>query len=175
MRELLKLIFSGQNQFASGGLLLMIVGSVGVFLRSLPRRLWDWIESQATMMVTVKDDDSAFTWVKEWFVEQPFLARVRRIDLDITLRGAQMAMIPAPGRHWFWYRGRPIWVWFYRSEENRGGWASRRTESLTFMTVGRDRKFMKNLVGGYGCMSPQEAGNIYNKVGAKCRPIRHGS
>ena len=146
MRELLKLIFSGQNQFASGGLLLMIVGSVGVFLRSLPRRLWDWIESQATMMVTVKDDDSAFTWVKEWFVEQPFLARVRRIDLDITLRGAQMAMIPAPGRHWFWYRGRPIWVWFYRSEENRGGWASRRTESLTFMTVGRDRKFVKNLV-----------------------------
>jgi chaperone BCS1 len=145
MRELLKLIFSGQNQFASGGLLLMIVGSVGVFLRSLPSRLWDWIESQATMLVTVKDDDAAFKWVKEWFIEQPFVARVRRVDLDTTLRGAQLAMIPAPGRHWFWYKGRPIWVWFYRSEETKG-WASRRTESLTFMTVGRDRKFVKGLV-----------------------------
>ena len=111
MHELLKLIFSGQNQFASGGLLLMIVGSVGVFLRSLPSRLWNWVESQATMMVTVKDDDAAFKWVKEWFIEQPFLKRVRRVDLDTALRGAQLAMIPAPGRHWFWHRGRPIWVW----------------------------------------------------------------
>jgi mitochondrial chaperone BCS1 len=145
MRDLLKLIFSGQNQFASGGLLLMIVGSVGVFLRSLPSRLWGWIESQTTMLVTVKDDDAAFKWVKEWFIEQPFLARVRRVDLDTTLRGAQMAMIPAPGRHWFWYRGRPIWVWFYRSEETKG-WTSRRTESLTFMTIGRDRRFVKGLV-----------------------------
>lgn len=145
MRELLRLIFSGQNQFASGGLLLMVIGSVGVFLRSLPSRLWDWIEGQTTMLVTVKDDDAAFKWVKEWFIEQPFLARVRRVDLDTTLRGAQLAMIPAPGRHWFWYKGRPIWVWFYRSEETKG-WASRRTEALTFMTVGRDRKFVKGLV-----------------------------
>jgi len=75
MRELLKLIFSGQNQFASGGLLLMAVGSIGVFLRSLPTRLWAWIVGQCTMTVTVKDEDAAFRWVKEWFIEQPFLAR----------------------------------------------------------------------------------------------------
>jgi chaperone BCS1 len=145
MHRLLRLIFSGQNQFASGGLLLMVVGSVGVFLRSLPHRLWGWIESQATMLVTVKDDDAAFKWVKEWFIEQPFLARVRRVDLDTTLRGAQLAMIPAPGRHWFWYKGRPIWVWFYRSVDSNG-YTRRRTESLTFMTIGRDRKFVKGLV-----------------------------
>src|SRR5579859_632072 len=140
MRDLLRLIFSGQNQFASGGLLLMIVGSVGVFLRSLPSRLWDWIESQSTMMITVKDDDAAFHWVKEWFIEQPFLARVRRVDLDTTLRGAQLAMIPAPGRHWFWRTGRPVWVTFHRSEEGKG-YTRRRSESLTFQTIGRDRAF----------------------------------
>jgi len=145
MRELLKLIFSGQNQFASGGLLLMAVGSIGVFLRSLPTRLWAWIVGQCTMTVTVKDEDAAFRWVKEWFIEQPFLARVRRVDLDTTLRGAQLAMIPAPGRHWFWYRGRPIWVYFYRSVESNG-YTRQRSESLTFETVGRDRKFVKSLV-----------------------------
>ena len=59
--ELLKLIFSGQNQFASGGLLLMLIGSIGVFLRSLPTRLWAWIVGQCTMTITVKDDDAAFT------------------------------------------------------------------------------------------------------------------
>lgn len=145
MHELLKLIFSGHNQFASGGLLLMIVGGIGVFLRSLPMRLWEWIESQATMIITVKDDDVAFTWVKEWFLEQPFLSRVRHVDLDTTLRGTQLALIPAPGWHWFWRAGRPVWVWFHRSEESNG-YARRRTESLTFQTIGRDRAFVKNFI-----------------------------
>jgi hypothetical protein len=102
MPAFLKHILDGQNQFASGGLLLMILGSIGVFLRSLPQRLWWWLEAQTTMMVTVKDDDDAFVWVKEWFLEQEFLGRVRRVDLDTTLRGAELALIPAPGRHWFW-------------------------------------------------------------------------
>ena len=37
MHDLLKNLLSGQNQFAYGGLLLMIIGEVGVYLRSLTR------------------------------------------------------------------------------------------------------------------------------------------
>jgi mitochondrial chaperone BCS1 len=145
MPAFLKHILDGQNQFASGGLLLMILGSIGVFLRSLPQRLWWWLEAQTTMMVTVKDDDDAFDWVKEWFLEQEFLKRVRRVDLDTTLRGAELALIPAPGRHWFWRAGRPFWVVFYRSKEGNGT-SQRRMESLTFQTIGRDQKFLKAFV-----------------------------
>lgn len=145
MSELLKQLLSGQNQFASGGLLLMIVGGVGVFLRSLPWRLWWWIVGQATMTITVKDEDAAFRWVKEWFLEQPSLRRVRRVDLDTTLRGAELALIPAPGSHWFWHSGRPFWVGFYRSEDNKSG-SHRRIESLMFRTVGRDRTFLMSFV-----------------------------
>jgi hypothetical protein len=36
--------------------------------------------------------------VKEWLLEQKFLKRIRRVDLDTTLRGAEMALIPATGR-----------------------------------------------------------------------------
>ena len=103
MFEFLKHVLSGQNQFASGGLLLMLLGSVGVFLRRLPEQLWSWFAQQTTMMITVKDDDDSFVWVKEWFLEQKFLKRVRRVDLDTSLRGAEMALIPAPGRHFFWH------------------------------------------------------------------------
>lgn len=145
MPEFLKELLNGHNQFASGGLLLMILGSIGIFLRSLPQRLWSWIEEQATMTVTVKDDDDAFVWVKEWFLDQEFLRRVRRVDLDTTLRGAELALIPAPGRHWFWRGGRPFWVWFYRSTESKGI-SHRRMESLTFQTIGRDQKFLKAFV-----------------------------
>jgi chaperone BCS1 len=145
MFEFLKHVLNGQNQFASGGLLLMVLGSIGVFLRSLPSRAWSWVVSQTTMTVTVKDDDEAFTWVKEWFLEQRCLKRIRQLDLDTTLRGAEVALIPAPGRHWFFRGRRPFWVYLYRSEDAKG-FSQRRIESLTFETVGRDQRVLRKFV-----------------------------
>jgi chaperone BCS1 len=145
MFEFLKHVLSGQNQFASGGLLLMLLGSVGVFLRRLPEQLWSWFAHQITMMITVKDDDDSFVWVKEWFLEQKFLKRVRRVDLDTSLRGAEMALVPAPGRHFFWHAGFPFWVWVYRSDETKGR-SQRRLESLTFRTIGRNQAVLKRFV-----------------------------
>ncbi len=141
----LKELLNGQNQFASGGLLLMIVGGIAAYLRALPRRWWAWLVRQTTMVITVKDDDAAFAWVKEWLREQKFVKRIRHVDLDTTLRGSGMSLIPAPGRHWFWYAGRPFWVWFYRSEETKG-WTPRRMESLTFQTIGRDQDVLRKFV-----------------------------
>lgn len=43
----------------------MIVGAVGVYLRSLPMRLWSWLIYQTTMLLTLTDDDNAFESVKE--------------------------------------------------------------------------------------------------------------
>jgi chaperone BCS1 len=145
MRELLKGILSGQNQFASGGLLLMIIGTVSVWLRAVPGRLWYWLVDQTTMMITVTDDDDAFVWVKEWFLEQEFLKRIRQVDLDTTLRNERIAMIPAPGSHWFWYSGRPFQVWFSRTESTYER-STRRIESLTFRTVGRRRVVLQKFV-----------------------------
>jgi mitochondrial chaperone BCS1 len=145
MIDFLKHVLSGQNQFASGGLLLMVIGAVGAYLRSIPEKLWYWFVRQTTMMITVKDDDAAFVWVKEWFLDQKFLKRVRRIDLDTTLQSERVALIPAPGLHWFWYAGRPFQVWFTRTENTKERTA-RRMESLTFSTLGRRQEFLRQLV-----------------------------
>src|SRR6266849_1551952 len=145
MFEVVKHILSGQHQFASDGLLLMIVGGLGVYMRAIPQRLWGWLVGQTTMMVTVKDDDAAFVWVKEWFLEQKFLTRIRRVDLDTTMRSERVALIPAPGSHWFWYRRRPFLVYYYRSEDTRER-AARRVESLTFRTFGRKQTFLQHFV-----------------------------
>ena len=138
-------MLTGQNAFASGGLMLMVIGGLSVYLRAVPERLWYWIVNQTTMMITVNDDDAAFVWVKEWFLEQKFLKRVRRVDLDTTVRNEKIAMIPAPGMHWFWYQGRPFQVWFSRTESAHER-VSRRMESLTFRTIGRKRVSLQNFV-----------------------------
>ena len=145
MFQLLKSMLTGRNEFASGGLLLMIIGWVSVYLRAVPEKLWHWIVGQTTMIITVKDDDAAFVWVKEWFLEQKFLKRIRRVDLDTTLRSERIAMIPAPGKHWFWYGGRPFEVWFSRTE-NTHERTGRRVESLTFRTLGRKQALLQNFV-----------------------------
>src|ERR1700733_14169728 len=145
MLEFLKHVLGGQNQFASGGLLLMIVGAVGAYLRAIPSRIWYWIVGQSTLTITVKDEDAAFAWVKQWFAEQKFLKRIRRVDLDTTVRNQNLALIPAPGRHWFWYRGRPFRVDFYRSEDTRG-WTPKRSETLHFTTIGRQQSLLKKFV-----------------------------
>jgi mitochondrial chaperone BCS1 len=145
MLTFLEHILAGQNQFASGGLLLMIVGGLGVYLRAIPERAWEWFVEQTTLMITVKDDDAAFVWVKEWFLEQKFLKHIRRVDLDTAMRNERIALIPAPGSHWFWYCGRPFLVYFYRTENTRER-TGRRMEGLTFRTVGRKRAFLQHFV-----------------------------
>ncbi|MGA9475781.1 MAG: AAA family ATPase [Terriglobales bacterium] len=145
MLQILKSMLTGRNEFASGGLLLMLIGGLSVYLRAVPEGIWYWTVTQTTMMITVKDDDAAFIWVKEWFLDQEFLKRIRQVDLDTTLRNERIAMIPAPGKHWFWYAGRPFEVWFSRTESTRER-MGKRVESLTFRTIGRKRAFLQHFV-----------------------------
>jgi mitochondrial chaperone BCS1 len=145
MIEVLKRILNGQHQFASDGLLLMVIGGMGVYMRAIPQKFWGWFVGQTTMTITVKDDDAAFVWVKEWFLGQGFLTRIRRVDLDTSLGREQHALVPAQGSHWFWYSGRPFMVELYRSEDARG-WSAKRTEWLTFITIGRRQSFLKKFV-----------------------------
>jgi chaperone BCS1 len=138
-------MLAGQNQFASGGLLLMIIGGLSVYLRAVPMHIWGWVVEHSTLTLTVKDDDAAFVWVKEWFLEQAFLKRIRRVDVDTTLRGEKLALVPAPGAHWFWHGGRPFRIGFYRSQES-SGWTPKRQELFTFRTIGRKQSFLRQFV-----------------------------
>ena len=66
-------------------------------------------------------------------------------------------MIPAPGKHWFWYGRRPFEVWFSRTE-NTHELSGRRVESFTFRTLGRKRAFLQHFVNDL----------------VKCHTRRHG-
>lgn len=145
MLEFIKTILKGHNEFASGGLLLMVIGGLGVYLRAVPEAIWNWVLLQTTMMITVKDEDESFVWVKEWFLEQPFLNKIRRVDLDTTTREKTVSLLPAPGKHWFFLLGRPFLVDFSRTAEATAGLYKRR-ESLSFRTIGRDQEILRKFV-----------------------------
>lgn len=176
MLEKLKEMLAGSNQFASGGLLLMILGGLTVWLRAVPERIWYWIVRQTTMVVTVKDEDDAFIWVKEWFLEQKFLKHVRHLDLDTSVRGEKVAMLPAPGKHWFWFDGWPFEVWFSRTE-GAGESYKRRIESFTFRTPGRNRAILERLVRAIAECHNRKMGvqsYLVTTGGNTCPDTRHG-
>lgn len=134
----------GSNQFASGGLLLMVVGAIMALLRKLPEKLWLLIVKHATVSITIKDDDSAFMWVKEWFINQPFTQKCRNVDLDTSITKG-VSVLPAPGRHWFWYKKRPLYVDFSRQQETKG-WMPKRIENFRLTILGRNIKTIDTFV-----------------------------
>ncbi len=92
MLEFLKHVLNGQNQFASGGLLLMVIGALGAYLRAIPSKIWLWFVDQTTLSITVKDEDAAFACDVLYMMTtnkiealDPALLRPGRIDYRLYL------------------------------------------------------------------------------------------
>lgn len=134
------------NQMTASGLVMVTAGGIMAYAREVPSDLWHGLKRQVSVSINVKDTDPAFEWVKEWMARQDFIRKVRRVDLDSSLRGKDITMMPAPGDHFFWKDGRPFWLDFIRSEEKKGAWEGERAESLRFTTLGRDRKILEKFV-----------------------------
>jgi mitochondrial chaperone BCS1 len=136
------------NQFASGGLLLMAIGSVAAYLRNIPTRIWDWIIHQTTVTLSITDDQRAYYWVKLWFQNQRMAGRTRH--LDVFNKGSEKYIIvPAPGHHWMFYKGRILSITIKREESKtlKGGYAaSLRSESINFKTIGRKQDIFRNMM-----------------------------
>jgi chaperone BCS1 len=134
------------NQFTYGGMIVVVMGAVMAYLREVPKFIWEFIVRQTTITVTVKDDDPAFDWVKEWILQQKFMKKIRRVDLDSSIKGKLLALLPAPGTHLFWRNRRPFWIHFTRSEDKKGSWEAKRAETLRFVTIGRKQATLEKFV-----------------------------
>lgn len=139
-------VVHSQNQFASGGMLLMGIGACGAALRQVPKRVWQWFLGQTTLHATILDSRDAYEWFKWWFYQQEYSKRSRRVDVNNPAVLVDAEFLPAPGRHWFWHSGRPIKIVLER-ENGKESYSSVRKESITISTIGRDQKFLRNLVG----------------------------
>ena len=148
-RKLSETFFHNSNQFASGGLLLMLVGGAAAYFRALPQKIYERFLHLFSMTVVITDDSEAFIWYKWWFQEHKRSKKIRHVDV-ITPRGPQgrqVMLFPAPGSHWFWYKGRPFRMTFTRTEKE-GGNLNRETrpESLELRVVGRNQQFLRTFI-----------------------------
>lgn len=132
------------NQFASGGLLLMAIGSVGALLRKVPNDIWKWLVHQTTVTLAITDDQKAYFWTKMWIENQRIMKRTRH--MDVFNRGSEKyAILPAPGHHWMLFRGRILSVEITRTEEKKMGMTTR-SETILFKTLGRKQTIFRNLM-----------------------------
>lgn len=144
IQSIYQYLLHNQNQFASGGLLLMVVGAIGAVLRKIPQKIWEWIVGQVTLNITINDDNKAFFWLKQWFDSQRRMKTIRRVDV-YTPTDDEYIFNPAPGGHWMWYKNRPIHVTLTRNEEKKDKYA-KRSESFGIRTLGRNQTFLREFV-----------------------------
>lgn len=139
-------IANHQNQFLSGGLVLMFVGAVGAYARRLPGRIYHWLLSRCIITLDITNEDPVFFWLAGWLSQQPYSRRARNLSVT-TYRDSygnlqragkrnevacaspsspgertepqlpEIILTPAPGHHVFFYKRRPLWL--VRNRENQ--------------------------------------------------------
>src|SRR5438128_8733670 len=113
------LAFLKTNAFASGGLILLLVGGLAASLRSVPGRIWRVIRQHLILQVQVTSDDPAYEWLEEWVAKQPASRKTktlrvvtRNID-DPEQPGKtypRALLVPGPGEHALRYAGSYLWL-----------------------------------------------------------------
>lgn len=147
LKEMFDSVIHGQNQFASGGLLLMVIGAVGAFLRGVPKHIWDFTLRQTTLTFTMTDDNASFRWFKHWYHEQQAAKSVRRVDVSTYWRDhteSNVLLSPAPGVHWMWRGRKPMRITLTRSDDKK--FSNERSETFTVQVFGRNNQFIQEIV-----------------------------
>ena len=95
------------SEIFAGGLALGLIGAGLGLLHRLWRRLYSLTYRRCFGSVTLDNRSAAYRQLYAWIEETGVLSHVRQLRLT-DLKGTRGEMFgPAPGTHWFWYRGRP--------------------------------------------------------------------
>jgi chaperone BCS1 len=117
-----------ENQFLTGGMVLVIFTALLAMLRNAPRQLWAWVKRRFITTIDISDHDPAFFWIQKWLGEQTYTrdkarlltASTRMMPVNqqnkapdvvggyIFNRKRQLTEVvfsPAPGRHLIRFQG----------------------------------------------------------------------
>lgn len=138
------------NDVVTGLSAATVLGAVFYQLRAMPTRLYRWVMRTCTVTLTVRNSDSAFTWVEAWLAKQPYSQTTRRVQLSTNdnfwseYEGPQWMLAPGAGFHFFWWRRRPVFIHRSQDPPAHGG---KPIESIEFTTFGRSQAVLRAMVG----------------------------
>jgi len=139
--EFLKAQF--ENQFLTGGTLLMLLGAVLAYFRYIPRLAKNFLQRRLITTVDVSDQDEAFFWLEEWLSKHEYSQKSRLLSVSTEATAyvpgfSKEALVgpingpyaqkrnkpkvyftPAPGMHLLKFKGH--WIWLTKTREKQEG------------------------------------------------------
>ena len=139
----------------------MIFGGVAAYLRNVPLTVWTWLKHRWVIEIDILDRDPAFEWIDRWLAVHAYsrdrarslTVKSRLIDFrqrqdDPTMDPRPLVMFaPAPGEHYFFYRGHLVIL--NRQRPKMDGAATQGItvrESFQIQIFSRDRRIARQLI-----------------------------
>jgi chaperone BCS1 len=148
-----------ENQFMTGGLIIVIFTALLAYVRNVPGKAWWFIKRRFVLTVDIADHDQAFFWVQTWLAAQPYSRRSTLLTVSTRVSPSSdgldksetvgkvidVTFSPAPGLHIL--RFKSSWILMMRDRtENKGISSQVYRETFTFQTLVRDRKIITDLI-----------------------------
>lgn len=144
------------NQFFHGGLVLGILSALAVWGRRIPSLLLGFLRRRLVVEVEILKANYAYDALLAWWSRQPGSLKNRRFVIKtckdrepsvVQEDPPDVEFIAAPGNHFLWHGGRPLWLSLTR-EKFKGdhGLLLGYHEQLNLRSLGRDRSFLLDLL-----------------------------
>lgn len=144
------------NQFAAGGLVVVVFGALLAMARNVPYKLFRLLNRLLVVTVDISDRDPAFFWVQSWLGRHPYTTDKAKLLTASTLTSpvnddgpdkntpTDIIFSPAPGNHLIWFSGMPILVSKVRREAEALVGAQAYHETMIFRSFSKEA--IKNLI-----------------------------
>lgn len=151
------------NQFAMGGVFLGVAGGIIVYLKSLPRNLYNMGKRSISIDIEIRNDQKIFQYIEKWFHDTKPCRFSKSFKFD-WIRSNQNQQYNSQlyiglGKHWFFYRGTLVVIDRSMDRELDLGMRADPMEYLTFTfyTLRKKKiiKFYDEIIKKYNPLKPK--------------------
>ncbi len=155
--------YLAQNQFASGGIFLFALTSIGGFIYKIAPKIVILLKRKFIITIDMQGNDDVFQWFMMWLASQRYAKKTRKLSVssknnsfspnkDITDSNNNdddkvypLYYSPGPGNHFFTYKRRLVWLNRDRQQSNKEGMFYFH-EQFTITMLGRNINIAKEMI-----------------------------
>ncbi len=139
--------FINNNQFASGGLMMIIFGATLAYLKNLPRQVWNIILKRISIELTIQERHPSYDLLETWLLNKLNTKKCRRLIFKRIKQNKESdhQILPSYGSHLFWYGYCPV-VFSRHKESNSNGPNSTVQDFFNVRIIFGTRKLINNIL-----------------------------